>query len=108
MENNNKQPKQRSNRGRGGQGGRGQNGNNAGPRRAGQNQSGLSVPGANVSRGAAVRAQRRIQADAQKIANQYAPAAATPAEGQQRRAKVITDDFDKLKITFLGGQGGIG
>jgi len=68
--------------------------------------SGLAVQGANASRGAAVRAQRRVQADAQKIANQYAPAATTPTP--ERRANVIADEVDKLKITFLGGQGGIG
>lgn len=77
-------------------------------RRSNSNQpgNGLAVQGANASRGAAVRAQRRVQADAQKIANQYAPAAATPT--QERRANVIADEVDKLKITFLGGQGGIG
>jgi ribonuclease J len=57
-----------------------------------------------VSRGAAVRAQKRAQQDAQRIANQF-----TPAPEQERpRANVITDDFDKLKITFLGGQFDIG
>lgn len=86
-----------------GPGGRPQNGQRGG----GQEQrSGLTVPGANASRGAAVRAQRRVQADAQKIANQYASAATAPAP--ERRANVIADEVDKLKITFLGGQGGIG
>jgi ribonuclease J len=89
-----------------GPGGRPQNG---GQNRRGNNPnqpgSSLTVPGASASRGAAVRAQRRVQADAQKIANQYASAA--NAE-QPRRANVIADEMDKLKITFLGGQGGIG
>ncbi|HEU5089107.1 MAG TPA: ribonuclease J, partial [Roseiflexaceae bacterium] len=31
-----------------------------------------------------------------------------PEQQEQRRANVITDDFDKLKITFLGGQEEIG
>ncbi|HSW98531.1 MAG TPA: ribonuclease J [Candidatus Saccharimonadales bacterium] len=88
---------------RGGRGSRGNGGDGGGQNR--QN-SGLSMPGANASRGAAVRAQRRVQADAQKIANQYASAA--NAEQQPRRANVIADEMDKLKITFLGGQGGIG
>jgi len=59
-----------------------------------------------ASRGAAIRAQRRSQEDAQKIANQYAAAnaQATP----QKRANQIVDNFDKLKITFLGGQEAIG
>jgi ribonuclease J len=123
---NNKQNNRGGNRPRRGQGGNnqgqdnGQNrqqgagrGNRGGSNSTGggnpnQPGSGLSVQGASVSRGAAVRAQRRVQADAQKIANQYASAAAA-AEGQQpRRANVIKDDQDKLKITFLGGQGGIG
>jgi len=59
------------------------------------------------SRGAAIRAQRRSQEDAQKAANQYA-AAAPVAAGPKRRANVVVDDFDKLKITFLGGQEAIG
>ncbi len=66
----------------------------------------LSVQGATMSRGAAVRAQKRAQTDAQRIANQYMPA---PEGGvAPRRANVITDDFNKLKITFLGGQDDIG
>jgi ribonuclease J len=60
-----------------------------------------------VSRGAAVRAQKRAQTDAQRIANQYMPAPDTQAQ-PDRRANVITDDFNKLKITFLGGQDDIG
>src|SRR6185436_15135786 len=64
----------------------------------------LVVQGATQSRGAAVRAQKRAQTDALRIANQYMPA----PEQEQRRANVIVDDFDKLKITFLGGQDDIG
>lgn len=111
MENNNQQNQRGGNRPkRGGQGGRqqGASGNRRGSQNGTQPQSGgLTVPGAAVSRGAAVRAQRRVQADAQKIANQYASASANAAE-QPRRANVIKDDFEKLKLTFLGGQGGIG
>jgi len=65
---------------------------------------GLKINGAGMSRGAAVRAQKRIQADAQKIANQYAAANAP----EPRRANQITDDSNKLKITYLGGQDDIG
>ena len=61
-----------------------------------------------VSRGQAMRAQKRNQEDAHKLMNQYAPASQN-AEGQPRRAnQTSTDDLDKLKITFLGGQDGIG
>jgi ribonuclease J len=108
MENNQQNSQDGGNRPKrtGGQGGRPQNGQ----RRSGnqsQPSGGLMVPGASASRGAAVRAQRRVQADAQKIANQYASAATAPVP--ERRANYIADDFvDKLKITFLGGQGGIG
>ncbi|HSX00218.1 MAG TPA: ribonuclease J [Patescibacteria group bacterium] len=101
--------KQQNNNQRGGdrpKRGPSQGGNNGGQRRPNQSGSGLAVQGASASRGAAVRAQRRVQADAQKIANQYAPAAA--AQGPERRANVIADEVDKLKLTFLGGQGGIG
>jgi ribonuclease J len=59
------------------------------------------------SRGQAVRAQKRLQMDAQKLVNQYA-SASMKEDNNQRRANVLADDFDKLKITFLGGQDGIG
>jgi ribonuclease J len=56
-----------------------------------------------TSRGQAVRAQRRSQADAQRIANQYQTAdAAKPT-----RANVI-DDSPRLKIIGLGGMDGGG
>ncbi len=58
------------------------------------------------SRGAAIRAQKRSLDDARKMVDQYS--AAKPTEGKSRRANVITEDFDKLKITFLGGQEAIG
>jgi len=63
---------------------------------------------ATYSRGAAVRAQKRSQADAQKIANQYAAAAPVqPAKQEQRRANVI-DDSPRLKVIGLGGMDGGG
>lgn len=61
--------------------------------------------GLTTSRGQAVRAQKRSQMDAQKFVNQYASASLNE---RKQRANVITDDFDKLKITFLGGQEAIG
>lgn len=57
----------------------------------------------NSSRGEAVRAQRRSQADAQRIANQYQ--SADPNE--QKRANRI-DDSPRLKIIGLGGMDGGG
>jgi len=57
-----------------------------------------------VSRGTAVRVQKRNQMDAQKLVNQYASAAMK----QERANAVALDDTDKLRITFLGGQEAIG
>jgi ribonuclease J len=51
------------------------------------------------SRGAAIRAQRRNQDDAQRILNQYASSSATDVK---KRANFI-DDTPALKITALGG-----
>lgn len=56
------------------------------------------------TRGAAIRAQRRNQDDANKAVNQYADASAKA----HKRANVITDADKKLKLTFLGGLDGIG
>ncbi len=61
--------------------------------------------GRGASRGAALRAQKRSRDDAHKLLEQHAPA--TVNQGT-RRANVITDERDKLKITFLGGQEAIG
>ncbi|HEY1645960.1 MAG TPA: ribonuclease J, partial [Candidatus Saccharimonadales bacterium] len=61
------------------------------------NQLAQSSP-MNTSRGQAVRAQRRSQADAQRIANQYQAAENT----QPRRANFI-DDQPRLRIIGLGG-----
>ena len=58
-----------------------------------------------VSRGAALRAHKRIQENAKDIADEYLDASSKKLE---RRANVIVDEFNKLKITFLGGQDGIG
>ena len=77
------------------------NGNNSAPK-----QKGLSVRSS--SRGEAIRAQRRNQEDAQRVANQYAPATANGTDPQPRRANVIVDEQQKLRVTFLGGQEAIG
>ena len=58
-----------------------------------------------VSRGAAVRAQKRTQMDAQRVANQYLPAQVD--EEVKRRANFI-DDSPRLKIIGLGGMDGGG
>ena len=67
------------------------------------NQLGSSLK---VPRSQAVRAQKRSQMDAQKIANQYTSAS---DNNQPKRANIINDNnLGKLKISFLGGQEAIG
>lgn len=68
------------------------------------NNGGLRL---NSARGAAVRAQKKVEMDAIKFANQYSTAKPVTEE-KPRRANLIKDDFEKLKITFLGGQEAIG
>ncbi len=72
-----------------------------------QKGASLSVPGALQSRGAAVRAQKRAQTDAQKIANQYAAANPNQVTQTERRANFI-DDRAALKVIGLGGLDGGG
>lgn len=55
--------------------------------------------------GAAIRAQKRNQDDANRAISQYADASKKPTEA---RANVVTDAFDKLKVTFLGGLQDVG
>lgn len=87
-------------------GGRPQNGRSAGGRGAGKGNDKSGQLGGNltVSRGQAVRAQKRTQMDAQRIANQYQTANAQPERG---RANVI-DDTPVLKVIGLGGMDGGG
>ena len=68
----------------------------------------MSLNSPAVSRGAAIRAQRRAQDDANRAIKQYLPANVETASHESRRANVVTDHFDKLKITYLGGQEEIG
>jgi ribonuclease J len=90
---------------------RGGGGNAGGQRRgSGSNSANgqLKPLTTSSSRGAAVRAQKRSQADAQRIANQYQSAlgGGNPEAGQ-RRANFI-DDSPRLKIIGLGGMDGGG
>lgn len=59
-----------------------------------------------TSRGAAVRAQKRSQMDAQRIANQFMPA--PQSQGRQERRANLIDDSPRLKIIGLGGMDGGG
>jgi ribonuclease J len=72
----------------------------------GKGSNGLSIAQSTVSRGAAVRAQKRSQADAQRVANQYLSASNVPAP-RERRANFI-DDSPRLKVIGLGGMDGGG
>lgn len=60
-----------------------------------------------VSRGAAIRAQRRTQEDAHRIASQYLDASAKQQDQPKGRANFI-DDSPRLKVIGLGGMDGGG
>jgi ribonuclease J len=60
--------------------------------------------GSAKTRGAAIRAQRRNQDDANKVVNQYADA----SQKTHKRANIIKDEAEKLKLTFLGGLEDVG
>lgn len=62
--------------------------------------------GRSASRSAAIRAQKRSLEDAQKMLESYT-SAAQKAE-KRPRANQIADDFNKLKLTFLGGLEDVG
>src|SRR5438128_5252539 len=66
-----------------------------------KNKSNNSSNGRSVSRGAALRAQKRTVADANRIAKQYQDASALTQE-RPKRANLI-DDSPRLKIIGLGG-----
>jgi ribonuclease J len=79
-----------------------QNGGNKGRQNSGGNQP-APARGSGVSRGAAVRAQKRSQMDAQRIANQF-----TPAQPLKKGRANVIDDSPRLKIIGLGGMDGGG
>jgi len=72
-----------------------------------QNSNGNGSGNSKVSRGAAVRAQKRTQMDAQRIANQYQAANPELIAQHEKRANFI-DDSPRLKIIGLGGMDGGG
>lgn len=69
-------------------------------------KSGINGGSRNVSRGAAIRAQKRTVADANRIASQYLDASSQTTQ-RPRRANVI-DDSPRLRIIGLGGMDGGG
>jgi ribonuclease J len=84
--------------------------NNPAPKRSNprtnNNNRGQTATGRNVSRGAALRAQKMAVQDANRVANQYLDAATKQPE-RPRRANTI-DDTPRLKIIGLGGMDGGG
>ncbi len=62
----------------------------------------------NTQRGQAVRAQRRSQADAQRIADQYVPAESVAVSKPRQVRANLLDDQPRLKIIGLGGMDGGG
>lgn len=101
----NPKPKRAPNRAQNGS--RRKDGDKGGNAAGGAPKPGMSMTSKpSVSRGAAVRAQKRSQADAQRVANQYQSAAAI-AIPRERRANVI-DDSPRLRVIGLGGMDGGG
>ena len=56
------------------------------------------------TRGAAIRAQKRNQDDANRVIKQYEDA----SQKSLKRANAVADSFNKLKVTFLGGLEDVG
>lgn len=77
-----------------------------GPARKGNGGGQLKPLSTSTPRGAAMRALKRSQADAQKIANQYA--AAMPMQPAEKRRANFIDDTPRLKVIGLGGFDGGG
>ncbi len=71
------------------------------PRQSGIKRESTTGTGRNVSRGAAIRAQKRSIQDANRVANQYQDAASKQMD-KPRRANFI-DDTPGIKIVGLGG-----
>lgn len=71
------------------------------PAQGGIKRASTTETGRNVSRGAAIRAQKRTVSDANRIANQYQDAASKQLD-RPRRANLI-DDTPRIKIIGLGG-----
>lgn len=88
------------------------NNNNQNRRKSGNDNRPKAAPvspqsGRTVSRGAAIRAQRRTHDDAQRVISQYLDGPDAKNEEQPRRANVI-DDSPRLRVIGLGGMDGGG
>ncbi|OGL26452.1 hypothetical protein A3E49_01870 [Candidatus Saccharibacteria bacterium RIFCSPHIGHO2_12_FULL_49_19] len=87
----------------------GQRGDGNQPRRPAKGRSLVTSTGRNVSRGAALRAQKRAVGDANRVAAQYSDAKSNgdKATAPKRRANVL-DTGPELRIIGLGGMDGGG
>ena len=72
------------------------------------NNRGQTATGRNVSRGAALRAQKQAVQDANRVANQYLDASAKAEQQPKPRRANVIDDSPRLKIIGLGGMDGGG
>lgn len=66
----------------------------------------VTATGRNISRGAALRAQKQAVSDANRVANQYRDASMNQIEAPRRANKI--DDSPRLKVVGLGGMDGGG
>ncbi len=111
MQNNQPKPTKPPSNDSGGQGPQKSGGSRGRGGGSGRSQGGGQKPpittNLTTSRGQAVRAQRRSQQDAQRIANQYVSAESVAPGQQPPRANVI-DDNPRLKVIGLGGMDGGG
>lgn len=73
------------------------------PNQPAKSRSLVTSTGRNVSRGAAIRAQKRTVQDANRVASQYLDAFTSGGENPQPRRANVIDDSPRLKITGLGG-----
>lgn len=83
------------------------NKNNNQKKKSPKNSMNRSGNGRSVSRGAAIRAQKRASDDAHRIASKYLTASSQKETKNRSRANVI-DDSPKLKVIGLGGFDGGG
>lgn len=84
------------------------NGNNQQQGQRQPQQRPISAGTMSTSRSQAVRAQKRSQMDAQRIANQYLSASAHQSERPRERRANVIDDQPRLRIIGLGGMDGGG
>lgn len=82
--------------------------NKPAPKKPRNNNRGQTATGRNVSRGAALRAQKQAVQDANRVANQYLDAAAKNGDAPKPRRANVIDDSPRLKIIGLGGMDGGG